>query len=649
MLVRNSGLDRETAQYVIDKEGRIVAATPAEGARFLSVAAEGLHGQRLRALLVQLEPTWEACLPATLSDEGPPIYLPWGEHHPRRPGGLRLHRLPCGPQTAITLTTALPRAEMLSEGPTPRDEPLTDAQLERLVLRLQASEDQFTRYRAQFPGIFFAQRADLSLALANPGFAELVGVDSEILQEDGNAFLACIVPQDRAPFLKAITDIQSPPAPVQTVIRVRHADTGALVYLLDVRTARLGDKGELEGYEGVWLDVTRREVAEQRLTRAAWKQDLAVLSNSLIHDFSNVMAGIYNLSEVYHAELPDGHAWRRGISQIMKNAKEARRLMRRIIDLHRAETGKRGYFDLETLLHDYIELVRAILPKGVKLETAFTGKELPLYIDDVAFRQVLLNLAMNARDAVGLQGTVTVATRPVAAGETLGAEMTGGPWQAPREGAEIRFSDSGGGIPASHLSRIFEAFFTTKELGKGSGFGLYNARRFMEEAGGHLDVTSAEGEGTTFLLYLPLTDFTEEDEPAPTPAGGGDERYYHNRPSILVYAHRHASELGIVADLRERNWEVITFGNAPAALHFLRSTPLRPRLLYVNLGAPDPAAATLIEAVYADRLVPRIAARVFDEGNAALSPAVRAHVDAFLEPEARPEEDVASLEALLQS
>ena len=260
----------------------------------------------------------------------------------------------------------------------------------------------------------------------------------------------------------------------------------------------------LLGYEVVWLDVTRQTIAEKRLSTAAWKETLAVLTLGMAHDFTNIIAGIHSLSESFLARMDGRHPFHEGLSLVKKNSLQASQLVKRMVNLHLGQTGERNYHNLNDIVGDLVELVTKILPRRIQLAADLSLLQLPAYLDVVEFRQVVINLLLNAADAMPRGGRLTLRT---SRHEELPAleNMKG---MAPRLPCIcLAIEDTGCGIKPRHLASIFDPFFTTKA--KGSGLGLYNARLAIEKLQGAISVVSKEGAGASFQIWLPEADFSE--------------------------------------------------------------------------------------------------------------------------------------------
>jgi hypothetical protein len=231
----------------------------------------------------------------------------------------------------------------------------------------------------------------------------------------------------------------------------------------------------------------------------------------------------------------------------MKSSLQASQLVKRMVNLHVGQTGERNYHDLNAIANDLVELITKILPRRIVLSTELASVQLPAYLDVVEFRQVVINLMLNAADAMPQGGRLTLRTTRH---QTL-PELENVKGSLPRLPCIcLTIQDNGTGIKQRHLASIFDPFFTTKA--KGSGLGLYNARIAIEKHQGAISVSSKEGAGTRFQLWLPEADFSES-------ARSQDQarRARHARRSLLL-----VGQSGEVLDktaelLRSHNYHIV--------------------------------------------------------------------------------------------
>ncbi len=506
---------------VLCPEGRILSVNEAL-AKWLGETPECLIGCDWRTVLTHRHPHWESGVRAWIESAsefrtqelpGPPdqpdgwIRLSGG----RCPGGLFAH-----------IESTVPPRPRLEEESWPTVGPGSEAN-QRLRVRLLQAEAQVDNLMRRWPGVIFNQRSDMSFHYASPRLEELTGVPlSEFLHRSEafwNVLHEADVQEVQGHIRRAIRSETS----VSTHFRVRHARTGRVAYILERRQALRTESGLLLGFEGTWLDVSRQTIAERRLSSAAWRDTLATLTMGMAHDFGNILAGIHALAETLEPAEGSDEPLRESLGLIQRNAMQASALVRRVLSLHQGRIGEFGYCDLNEQVGDLGELVRKILPRRIRFESRPEAQALPVYVDCVELRQVFLNLVMNAADAMPHNGLLECSTRRVTEAEPL-THVQGTFPRLPAVCVAIR--DNGIGIPERHLGTIFDPFFTTKPVNKGSGLGLYNARLFVEKHHGAISVESVEGQGTTFRLWLPEADFTEQER-----VQEGDER---RRRTLLV-------------------------------------------------------------------------------------------------------------------
>ena len=186
-----------------------------------------------------------------------------------------------------------------------------------------------------------------------------------------------------------------------------------------------------------------------------------------------------------------------------KRAMQAQKLVRRIIDLHREKPANRAVQDLRLLLKDQMDLLEIIIPRSAKIKTSFGKEPLPAFIEETGFRQVILNLAINARDAIGRAGKISISVRKVEKGFPLLTNKQ--KFRALLNALVPKFvflTMAKESLRALGINSLI--LFLTKEASKGSGFGLYNSKLFIEDHNGKIGFISEEGKGSTFFLFIPL-------------------------------------------------------------------------------------------------------------------------------------------------
>lgn len=439
-----------------------------------------------------------------------------------------------------------------------------------MYIRLLRAEAQLDNLINRWPGVIFSQRTDFTYHFVSPQIEKLTGIPFQEWQTQPNRFWQIVHEADQEELRQQIKRSMHHASGVTSTYRIRHAKTGQVAYLMEHRQAIRSGNGLLLGYEGVWLDVTRQTIAEKRLSTAAWKETLGVLTMGLAHDFSNIMAGIHSLSESFLTQIEAGHPFQEGLALIKKQSMQASQLVHRIIQLHHGKPGDRNYHNLNELMTDLVGLARKMIPRRIEVITEYSSEPLALYVDAFEFQQVLFNLTLNATDAMPQRGKLIFRTSHHTNYPAL-PYVQGALPRLPAVCLEVE--DTGCGIPARGLNAIFDPFYTTKAMNKGSGLGLYNARLFVEKHHGAISVASREGVGTSFCIWLPEADFSETERTEI--AGGGQRR------SLLVVGRPGEFLNNTTEFLRLNGYHVVNAGNAEQVVSALQAGDYRIVGLYL--------------------------------------------------------------------
>jgi two-component system, cell cycle sensor histidine kinase and response regulator CckA len=455
---------------------------------------------------------------------------------------------------------------------------------ESSLLRAEAGLDGLMR---RWPCVVFTQRPDFSLQFVSPNIEELTGIPAAKWSSQSQHFWPIVhdldAPELRQQFKRAVQS----GADLTHTYRIRHAVSGRVAYILEHRHPTISQNGLLLGYEVAWLDVTRQTVAEKRLSAAAWKQTLAVLTMGMAHDFRNIMAGVHSLSESFLSQIGELHPFREGLTLIKNNSLQASQLVQRMIDLHSSQTGERNYHNLNAIAADLLDMVDKILPRRIRVERELAAESLPVYLDIVELRQVVVNLLLNAAEAMPRGGRLTLRT----------SRHTQLPKPEHLKGAAPRLpcvcltiEDTGCGIKKRHLASIFDPFFTTKS--KGSGLGLYNAWIAVEKHQGAVSVQSKEGVGTRFDVWLPQADFSESSQDA-----AAARRRRVTRRSILLVGQA-GEMLGKTSELlRTHNYHVVLATAGESLAELLQSSDYHFAGVLMLAEPDDPSLKSLLDEV----------------------------------------------------
>jgi two-component system, cell cycle sensor histidine kinase and response regulator CckA len=269
---------------------------------------------------------------------------------------------------------------------------------------------------------------------------------------------------------------------------------------LEVSSRLIWRDGKAVGVQGIARDLTDRNTLEAQLRQSQKMEAIGRLAGGVAHDFNNMLMAIRGYSELIHQDLPPGDPIRVQLQEIISAADRATSLTRQLLAFGRKQVLRFRVIDLNAVLGNIERMLQRIIGEDIELVTRTGATQATINADPGQIEQVIINLAINARDAMPrggrllLEGGITDLTASHARSH-LGAR--------PGPHVMLTVSDTGTGMNPETLSHLFEPFYTTKEVGKGTGLGLSTVYGIVQQSGGHISVTSSPGVGTTFRLYFP--------------------------------------------------------------------------------------------------------------------------------------------------
>ncbi len=308
----------------------------------------------------------------------------------------------------------------------------------------------------------------------------------------GRSVFAFVHPDDRARAERRLARAPRAPGPTSFEVRVRHRN-GTYRTLSALAVNRLHEPG-VEGFVVNSRDVTEQRAGEERLRHAQKLEGVGRLAGGIAHDFNNVLTTIRACAQLLLIDLPEGSPWREDVAEIDRAGARAAALTRQLLAFSRHQVLHPEILDLNAVVRASAWMLRLALGERVDLEMRLCDSA-QVEADRSQVEQLLMNLAVNARDAMPGGGTLTVETR---AADRAVAGLRPGPHVA------LRVADTGTGIPEEVRQRIFEPFFTTKARGKGTGLGLATVYGIVQQSGGTIQVESEPGRGTTFTIRFPF-------------------------------------------------------------------------------------------------------------------------------------------------
>jgi PAS domain S-box-containing protein len=379
--------------------------------------------------------------------------------------------------------------------------------------KLSQSELRFRQMAEHIKEAFFVVDLETGRSLyTSPTWSEIWG--RPIAEADDPAiWFEAIHPDDRAAMTASMTAVKNGESST-TVFRVLRPDGGTR--WVRGRAFPVRDtSGAVYRLAGVAEDITELRQAEGRLAQAQKMEAVGRLAGGVAHDFNNLLTVVMSHSDFVLADLPAGDPRRDDVQAIRDAADSATALTRQLLIFSRQQVLQPRMVRLNELVSDTGKMLKRLIGENIALVTALDPDSGMVKVDGGQMEQVIVNLVVNARDAMPQGGRLVIETRnvervdPAIDQPTLGA------------GAYVMLAvtDTGVGMDAATQARIFEPFFTTKEPGKGTGIGLATVYGIVKQSGGHISVHSEPRAGTSFRIYLPRVDNSDAESASSSPAG----------------------------------------------------------------------------------------------------------------------------------
>jgi len=345
-------------------------------------------------------------------------------------------------------------------------------------------------------------------------------------------------------------------------------------------------------------DVTERKSLEAQLLQAQKMEAVGQLAGGIAHDFNNLLTAILGSTELLLAGTSAADSSREDVQEISRAAHRAASLVRQLLAFSRKQVMQPRLVNLNTIVQEMGGMLRRVVGERIALRLDLDPALGHVTADPGQIEQVIANLGVNARDAMPDGGTLTIATANVSGpGAVHDGLLPGSPVVA------LTVSDTGIGMDEHVLAHLFEPFFTTKELGRGTGLGLATVYGIVRQSGGHIQVASRLGEGSTFTAYFPRS------EPAPRPASplspselpvpGGTE-------TVLVVEDEEAVRHLLCRVLRAKGYRVLEAANAEAAIIAATAAAEAIHLLLTDIVMPGLGGPALAAQLSADRPAMRV-------------------------------------------
>ena len=464
-----------------------------------------------------------------------------------------------------------------------------------IASHLEAHRDRITRINsrltnvlANLPGMAYRARGDeaWTLEFVSDGAAELTGYTAaEFLSPPQRSFETLIHPEDRARVREEAEAAISAGAPFQVEYRLVARDGTEKWVWEQGRGVPDPEHGGI-ALEGLIIDATDRKRLEGQLAQSQKMEAVGRLAGGIAHDFNNLLSVVTSYAVLVADDLPEGSPLREDLAEIHEAGKRGADLVRQLLSFSRNEVVAPQVVEVDLVVRDMMNLLRRAVGEDIQLETRLAA-DAAVLIDRGQLEQVLMNLVVNARDAMPQGGSIKIETRcgppPTQAIECSDASVEDR-WLT------ISVVDTGEGMSPEVLAHVLEPFFTTKQKGGGTGLGLATTYGIIDKAGGHIEIGSEVGKGTTVDVYLPPATTGAETSETEAPAG---PRVTADAHTILVVEDEAPVRNVLERMLVKGGHEVCTAASGREALIYLEDNDVD--LVITDVMMPGLSGHRLIE------------------------------------------------------
>ena len=429
-------------------------------------------------------------------------------------------------------------------------------------------EDQYRRILDGITNYIVSVRIEDSQVVSashGAGSVAVTGYSPEELSADKGLWNRLVVPDDREfveeNMLRVLAGIRIPPIEH----RIRRKD-GAVRWIRQTLVLRFDADGNLDGYNGVVQDITESRTLQDQLLQAQKMEGIGRLAGGVAHDFNNLLTAILGYVEICRMDLPSGlppeHPARQDLKEIAAAGERAASLTRQLLTFANRQPVALVRLDLRTHVTDSMKMLQRLLGDDVEIETSLAPDLRTVLADPGQIQQLLVNLTVNARDAMPHGGHLFIDV----ANERIDADTAKAhPGVVAGPHVLLAVADTGQGMSEEVRSRVFEPFFTTKEMGKGTGLGLAICHGIVKQLSGFVEVISEPGHGSVFRIHLPSQEGPADRlafEPGSAPNG---------TETVLVVEDEEPVRRLVVLGLRARGYRVLEAANGAQALELARA------------------------------------------------------------------------------
>jgi PAS domain S-box-containing protein len=456
-----------------------------------------------------------------------------------------------------------------------------------MVSQVTQSEARYRLLAENARDIVSLQEADGRLLYVSPSATTLLGYPSADLT--GRTVDSLVHPEDLEHVLRARAEAlrEAGSGAATSTFRVRHSN-GEWVWIEALYRRTLLPDGKSHGILSAARDITQRKRLEEQFLQAQKLEAIGQLAGGVAHDFNNLLTAILGGVDAARESMPEEHPARKYLEEVDLASMRAAGLTRQLLTFARHQVVQVQLLDLNAVIGTLDSLLRRVIGEDIHLVTKQAERLPPIRADEGQLGQVLLNLVVNARDAMPEGGRLTIETRAV----ELDTEYAKSHHEViPGRYVLLAVTDTGSGITPEVAAHLFEPFFTTKPVGRGTGLGLATCFGIVAACGGHLWYYTELGRGTTFKVYLPqvVGEATSQSTPGAADPGGNE--------SVLVVEDEPAVRRVTVRMLEGMGYRVHEAHNGVVALRMLSDATAPLDLVVTDMVMPEMGGAEMVVAL----------------------------------------------------
>jgi PAS domain S-box-containing protein len=461
---------------------------------------------------------------------------------------------------------------------------------------LRRGEEKYRLLVKQIPAVVYKGYLDWSLECFDEKIEEITGYSQEDFNSRRLTWRDLIFPEDKEQAKELFREALKTQTFYVTEHRIK-TKTGEIRWIQARNRIHLDDHGKSDYISGVFFDITERKKLEEQLVQAQKMEAIGILAGGMAHDFNNLLTAIMGYSQIMMMDLTPDSPHYHGAEEIMRAAEHGASLTNKLLAFSRKQILNPRVIDLNAIVTDMDKMLRRLIGEDVDLITRIDADLGLVKADPSQIEQIIMNLSVNARDAMPQGGKMIIETANASLDEAYAQSHAG---VSPGPYVMLAVTDSGMGMDAETVAHIFEPFFTTKESGKGTGLGLPMIYGIVKQSGGHIWLYSEPGQGTTFKIYFPRVE--EGIHPAaPLPAAPLDDSLLRGEETILLVEDEAVLRELISRALEKFGYQVRMAANAGEALDICEKEKGPLHLVLTDVVLPQISGTELAERLTALR------------------------------------------------